>query len=135
MPVESAADRLVFLNPDEFGVEAVYRTRTGSSATLDGVLNSGSIRVGFDRAVALDIKSTFVCRATDLPAGALGGDAGDTLTIDGTRYAVANVEPDGLGMTWLTLALDHDDDTDTATPSLDFSIAVNSQYLPLFEDI
>lgn len=104
MPVESAADRLAFLNPDEFGIEGVYQTRAGASATIAGVHNAGTISVGFSGASAsTDVSATFVCRSADLPAGAIG-EAGDSLTIDGTRYAVADLEPDGLGMTRLILA-------------------------------
>lgn len=104
MPVESATDRLAFLNPDEFGVEASYDPALGAAVTIEGILDDPTLPVvAGERATTVDSAPTFLCRTADLPAGAEGG-AGDTLTIGAVDYDVVAVEPDGQGMTLLRLA-------------------------------
>jgi hypothetical protein len=109
--IESAADRLSFLSPDEFGERATYTIAGGSvSASLVGVFNNPFLTVLEDDVGTSDARPTFVCRAADLPAGARGGDAGDALAIEANdlhaalSYLVADLQPDGAGMVRLTLA-------------------------------
>lgn len=111
MPVESAADRLLFVSPDDFGELATY-TPTGGAAVpaIAGIFNDPHISVQNGIEVsASDSMPTFLCRAADLPAAAAGGDAGDTLALAANElhaavtYRVIDLQPDGTGLVLLTL--------------------------------
>jgi len=114
MPVESAADRLAFLSAGTFGETATYTPSGGSPAPgIPGIFNEAflsDIARDSDGPTANDTQPTFTCRAADLPAGAVGGDAGDTLALAATEthpavtYRVAEIRPDGAGMALLILA-------------------------------
>lgn len=103
MPAESAADRSAFLSTDDFGDEAAYTPSGGSPVMLTGILNSPHLNVQLNDVPVSDSAPTFLCRSADLPNGARGGDAGDTLAIGSTTYRVTDLQPDGTGMTLLTL--------------------------------
>lgn len=106
MPVESAADRAVFLSADEFGATAVYTPFGGAaSPAFAGLFDDPS------RAAAslgglvstVDARPSFFCAEVDLPDGA-SGDASDQLAIDGAgAFEVTSIEPDGAGMVLLRL--------------------------------
>lgn len=104
MPVETAADRLAMLSPNDFGAGATYRLAAGGDTALDGIFDApASERPIGEGAAGIVTRSTFFCRAADLPGGAQG-DAGDLLILDGGgSYQVAAIEPDGQGMALLTL--------------------------------
>ena len=102
MAVESATDRAVFVNADEFGLTASYTPTGGSASDIDGIFDNGYLAtsvggesVGIQNAVA-----AFTCRSADLPGGAADGDA---IEISGTAYIVRQIEPDGQGMSRLVL--------------------------------
>ena len=111
MPVESAADRLSFVSPDEFGEAATY-TPAGGAATpgIAGIFNDGqfSAFVG-DRGAVSDSQPSFTCRSADLPVGAAGGDVGDTLALAASNthppltFRVVDLQPDGAGITTILL--------------------------------
>lgn len=106
MPAETAADRLAFLSADEFGATATYTPAGGAAAPdIAGQFDDPFLAVaGAEVAGTADRRPTFFCRAEDLPGAAAGGDAGDTLAIDGgATYRVIGIEPDGTGMALLTL--------------------------------
>jgi hypothetical protein len=104
MPVESADDRLTFLDPDEFGTEAAYTPLNGTAADIAGIFNNPHLPVVVGEHVATsDAQPTFLCRTDDIPADAQGGDAGDTLAVDGVTYRVTDLHPDGSGMTLVVL--------------------------------
>jgi len=104
MPVESAADRLSYLDADEFGVEATYTPAGEVGAAVAGIYDGPTIvRDLGESAPMIDSKSTFLCRTADLPASAAGGSAGDTLLIGATTWNVLDLQPDGQGMTLITL--------------------------------
>jgi hypothetical protein len=105
MPVESDDDRLSFLDVDEFGVEATYTPAGESGVAIMGIFDGPTIMrdVG-DSVPMIDSKSTFLCRTADLPASAAGGEAGDTLLIGAVTWRVVDPQPDGQGMTLLTLS-------------------------------
>ena len=106
MPVESAADRLAFLSPDEFGDEASYMPAGGAAtAGIAGIFDNPSLSIATgDGAAVIDARPTFYCRSADLPAEAQGGGVGDTLLVRGVAYGVANIEPDGTGFALIALA-------------------------------
>lgn len=103
MPVESADDRAVFLNSDEFGDSATYTLIAGGGATFTGIFDAPHIAIEFGDVAISDRRPTFLCRTSDVPSGAVGGDAGDTLLVDGTTYRIIDLEPDGQGMTRIVL--------------------------------
>ena len=89
-----ADDLEVFVDTEAgFGVEA----ELGDGNTIDGILDE-------EYAEALGIAGTapvFLCRSADVEELALVEN--DTLAIGGTVYEIANIEPDGTGMTKLVL--------------------------------
>ncbi|WP_047308786.1 head-tail joining protein [Rhodopseudomonas palustris] len=116
MPVETEQDLLVFLNPDEFGVEAQYVSRDPDiePKTVPGHFDDeGSnwnpnrwIGTEFQQQAGASITATgptFLCRTVDLLNG---GRKGEKLTIKGTVYRIHDKRPDGTGMTLLILMAD-----------------------------
>lgn len=100
MAVESAADRAVFVNPDEFGVTATYELAAGGTSEVDGIFDDGVEQPEFAEPGILSGQPTLRMRSADLPGAA---DAGDTLTVAGADYTVREIRPDGRGMSTLIL--------------------------------
>ena len=100
MGIEDAAERALFMDPDEFGSVISY-TKPGAPAVPINVIfdaESEAISLG-----DLDVSSfapRILVSVADLPAGA--GD-GDTAVVDGVSYSVREVQPDGTGMAVLKL--------------------------------
>jgi hypothetical protein len=101
MPVESAADRAVFMNPDEFGVTATYVRAGGAISEVDGIFDNGVDQPEFSEPGVLSGQPTFRMRQADLPAGYAANV--DALTVDGTDYTVREIRPDGRGLVTLIL--------------------------------
>jgi hypothetical protein len=104
MPVESAADRLAFLDADAFGAEGVYTPAGGpASDPFPGIFDQPSTEIGLNGVGTTDARPTFLCRADDLPAAA-DADADDQIAIGGQgSFVVFAIEPDGQGMVLLRL--------------------------------
>lgn len=103
MGVESAADRLVFLSADDFGVVATYEAVTAPGVTISvkGIFDAAHLSVDVSSGVPVSSANPiFTCRTADLTNG---GSQGDSLTISGTDYLVRDVQADGTGMTVLEL--------------------------------
>jgi hypothetical protein len=116
MPVETEQDRLTFLNPDEFGVEAIYVSRKpGAEPTpIPGVFDDQGHDFNPNRwngteyqmqngAHIVSTAPTFTCRTSDLVDG---GRKNERLTINGTLYKIHEKLPDGTGFTKLVLMAD-----------------------------
>ncbi len=103
MAVESAADRFVFLNTDEFGISATYALASDlGSKTVKGIFDIEFREVvenEFGVGVATHPPS-FRMRTADLPGGY--GD-GDELIVNAVTYTVRAHERDGTGMVMLRL--------------------------------
>ena len=100
MPVESAADRLTFLDVDEFGTSATYCLKNGGFSTVAGIFDKEYVEVvGFDVGVGTH-PARFRMREADLP-GTYGD--GDTLIVSAVTYTVRDHELDGTGMVELRL--------------------------------
>jgi len=100
VPVESAADRAAFVNPDEFGLAATYTLAAGGQSTVNGVFDEAAAE-GVDRNAALAARTVmFECRTADLPSGAA---AGDTVTVGARKFRVIEIGPDQDGMTDVAL--------------------------------
>lgn len=112
MAVESDSDRMIFLNPDDFGVEAVYEPRNGGgSVPVAGIFDNEHKPFDPNRWPGTDYQQqmgahfsstvpSFVCRTTDLPDR---GKQRSKLTVEGRVYKVHDVKPDGTGITVLLL--------------------------------
>ncbi|WP_316202979.1 MULTISPECIES: head-tail joining protein [unclassified Bradyrhizobium] len=112
MSVESDDDLLIFLDSDEFGVEAAYLARGADEVrVLTGIFDDEGSNwnpnrwsgTEFQAQMGASITSTgptFLCRASDLLKG---GRKGETLTIKGQEYRIEDKRPDGTGMTLLLL--------------------------------
>jgi len=103
MAVESATDRAVFVDVDDFGTAATYTPSGGSAATVNGIFDNEFIEVdaGGGVGVAL-VQPRFHCRTADVSSAA----EGDAITIDSVAYTVRIVQDDGTGMTVLILERD-----------------------------
>jgi hypothetical protein len=111
MPVETAADRAAFCSTEEFGEQATYTLAAGGSKVLaGGIFDRPHIAAAVHGDVETsDAEPTFWCPSAELPAGAAGGDVGDLLQIAANdvhgalSYRVVDLQPDGQGMTLITL--------------------------------
>ena len=101
MAVESDADRLAFLDPDDFGVAAIY-TRGGVSTTVNGIFAAPDVAETLGAVEFSGIAPLFLMRAVDLPNG---GAQGDLIAIGAVTYRVKNLRPDGTGMLRVELSL------------------------------
>ena len=101
MPVESAADRAAFVNPDEFGLAATYALAAGGNTSLSGIFDEILAEgAGGNPGLATKVPD-FLVRTADLPVGA---KAGDRLTVGSRTFRVVNLlDPDGSGMTSIKL--------------------------------
>lgn len=103
MPVESAADRAVFVNTNEFGTAATYTPGGGAAVTLSGIFDESDGR-RFDSPGIVSGQPSFQCRADDLPDDALPGQTQDDRLVIGDRdFAVRVIERDHTGMALMTL--------------------------------
>ena len=102
MAVESAADRLVFLDAGEFGDSATYTLSAGGAITVDGIFDKEFrevVEAEFGVGIATH-PAGYTMREADLPAGY--GD-GDTLLVKTITYTIRAHELDGTGMVVLRL--------------------------------
>lgn len=101
MAVESADDRAVFVDGDEFGVAVAYTPDGGSTVMLTGIFDAVDESLPFGEVGVVSASPTLTCRSADLPTGAGEGDA---VEIDGQSWRVAApIRRDGTGMSILTL--------------------------------
>lgn len=118
MAVESPKDRLLFLDPDEFGVEARYTSRDGVvvDAPVVGIFDAPATNYNPNRWPGSDYQmqsgahfmganTTFQCRTEDLRQG---GKQRDKLVIHGVSYRIHEPKQDGTGMSVLILMEDDD---------------------------
>lgn len=99
MPVEDAADRAVFVDPDEFG--GTITSWAGSTVSIAGIFDAPWMRIEGVAAVPLtSARTTFTCASSDLPPGAAQGD---DVVVGSASYKVRELQPDGTGMVTLDL--------------------------------
>tara|TARA_Y100000004_G_C8647879_1_gene299828 strand:- start:64 stop:375 length:312 start_codon:yes stop_codon:yes gene_type:complete len=103
MAVESAADRAIFLDVDDFGTAASYTPGGGSAATVNGIFDNDFIEVDAGGGVGVALQQPrFHCRTADVSSAA----EGDALVVSGVNYTIRIVQDDGTGMTMLVLEKD-----------------------------
>ncbi len=100
MAVESAADRLIFLDVDDFGTTASYTVQGGSPVNIIGIFDNEFIEVDSGGTVGVAIQQPrFLCRTSDVSSAA----ESDAKTIIAVPYTIRIVQDDGTGMTTLVL--------------------------------
>jgi hypothetical protein len=115
MPVETAADRLAFVNSDEFACEVSYTPVGGGPArAIAGIFDSDYLAIDVGGEVEAATRHPRIsCRVDDLT---LGGKEDDSFVITAGQleaagldvkgagtYLVKLVQPDGTGFADLTL--------------------------------
>lgn len=94
MPVEISADRAVFFDTDDFAVDATWQR--GSSAAVAVVAIVDQPVRGLASGLGLGISDT--ARRAHLQSGQVPSvQSGDTLTIDGLIFVIANPSTDRTG--------------------------------------
>lgn len=101
MSVESAADRAVFTNPEEFGTAAIYTVAGGDPTPIDGIFdNDYQLLADFNDGPGISGSSPVFAVTQVMP---IDSAAGDTILIDTVNYSVAELMPDQDGLTILRL--------------------------------
>lgn len=102
MPVETAADRALFLA--DFGVTAAYAQADLPVMMITGILDRAHLAIDAGEGSVTGFAVTFTCRADDL-ANLAAGKAlpDDLLTIGWEGWRVTEAQPDGTGMVTLIL--------------------------------
>lgn len=104
MAVESAADRAIFVSPDDFGVTASYTQNEGTPVAINGIFDRSFMAIETGDGAVTGVSVTFTCRADDLEQLLYGKSRqGDRVTIDGDRWTVVEPQADGTGMVVLVL--------------------------------
>ncbi len=103
MAVESALDRAIFVDPDDFGVAATYTPSGGLATTVNGIFDNEFIEVDAGGGVGVALQQPrFLCRSADIS----GAAEGDALVVNTVDYTIRIVQADGTGMTTLVLEED-----------------------------
>jgi len=98
MAVESAADRAIFFEVDDFATAATF-----GGGTVNGIFDNEFVEVDAGGGVGFAlVQPRFQCRTQDVSSAS----EGDAITIDGTAYTIRVVQPDGTGITTLVLEKD-----------------------------
>lgn len=98
MPVETAADRAVFVAANDFGVEATY-TKAGFRKTIAGIFDNDFVEVDGGGIPFAMQQPRFLVPTSDVSTIA----EGDSLVIATVTYIVRVRQDDGTGMTNLVL--------------------------------
>lgn len=104
MPVESAADRAAFLNPDEFGEHILYRAPDGEAVPTVALWIRPSDRDNFGGEVQLDVHRFMVEQGA---VGAIGRGGVVTVVASGETFDVVRADErsaDGAMQTILAVA-------------------------------
>lgn len=103
MAVESADDRAIFFDVDDFGTAATYTPSGGVAATVNGIFDNDFVEVDAGGGVGIALQQPrFLCRTADVSTAA----EGDAIVISTVAYTVRIVQDDGTGITTLVLEKD-----------------------------
>jgi len=102
MAVETDTQRAIYFDTDDFATSATFTdVSAGTSSTVKGMFDKDSQEiVGMSDVGIMEDVPTFHCVTTDVSSAIFD----DTLVIDSTTYKIKKIEPDGTGMTKLTLS-------------------------------
>lgn len=101
MPVETEADRRLFMQEDDFAVPVSWN-RAGVVSTFPALFDDtyALIDAPFIEAGVEGSSPQIHCCTADLPPDRVQGD---TVTVDGKAYQAVEFKPDGTGMTIVRL--------------------------------
>lgn len=100
MAVETATERAIFFEPNDFGDAATYTPAGGSATTVNGIFDHAAAEIDAGGAVSVIAEQPrFVCATSSLPSAA----EGDAMVIKTISYVVRVVFNDGTGTTELFL--------------------------------
>lgn len=99
MAAESSEDRLVFLNTAEFGIEVTLFPNTQNETVIQGIFDAEHFEIDNGLSVISSAEPQLHVRTEDVTS--VTQDS--ALTANGVSYTVADVQPDGTGMTILRL--------------------------------
>ena len=94
MAIEDDSSRLELFDTDDFGVESTF-----GGNTIKGIFENGYTEIEGANIGLESLAPSYTCRTSDVSSA----KHGDTLTIDGVAYSIVGVQPDGQGITMLTL--------------------------------
>ena len=102
MAIETDTQRAIYFDTDEFGTSATFTdVSAGTSSTVKGMFDKDSQEIiGMSDVGVMEDVPTFHCVTTDVSSEVFD----DTLVISSTTYKIKKIEPDGTGMTKLTLS-------------------------------
>ena len=102
MAIETDTERAIFFDTDDFAKSATFAdVSAGTSSTVKGMFDKDSQEiVGMSDVGIMEDVPTFHCVTTDVSSAVFD----DTLVISSTTYKIKKIEPDGTGMTKLTLS-------------------------------
>lgn len=101
MPAPAWEDLSVFLNVDEFAVDAVINFSAGGSRSVVGIFDDPYLNAEIGEYSMDNSDPRFLGRESDFA----GADRGDTLTIGGVTYDIlTGPQSDGVGMSILKLS-------------------------------
>lgn len=102
MAVETDTQRAIYFDTDDFGSSATFTdVSAGTSSTVKGIFDKDSQEImGMSDVGLIEDVPTFHCVSTDVSSAVFD----DTLLVSSVTYKIKKIEPDGTGMTKLTLS-------------------------------
>ena len=100
MAVETATERAIFFEADDFAVTASYTPQGGSATNINGIFDNEYFEADAGGTIGIAIQQpAFLCQTSDV-ASAREGDA---ITINSVAHTIRIVKDDGTGVTILVL--------------------------------
>jgi len=102
MAIETDTQRAIYFNTDDFGSSATLTdVSAGTSSTVKGMFDKDSQEIiGMSDVGIIEDVPTFHCVTSDVSSAVFD----DTLLVSSVTYKIKKIEPDGTGMTKLTLS-------------------------------
>lgn len=86
----------------EFGIDAIYQSPTGETTTIRVYFDEHYAESDVENLTVVNRTAQAACKTSDVA----GANEHSRLTIDGRTFNVIKEQPDGTGMSVLTLSLD-----------------------------
>ncbi len=99
MAIESANDRAVFFDTDDFAETITWTLAAGGATTLAGIVDDSFEEIELPvsgNASLAQVRLIIAVATADLPTGAA---VGDTVTLAAVDYEVMTIEDDATGVT------------------------------------
>ena len=100
MAVETASERAIFFEADDFAVTASYTPQGGSATNINGIFDNEFFEADAGGTIGIAIqRPRFVCQTSDVSSAR----EGDAITINSVAHTIRIVQDDGTGVTTLVL--------------------------------